>query len=341
MQRVITPQAGSPDVLTLEDAPDLTPGPDQVVVNVKAAGLNFADVLARQGLYPDAPPFPNCMGYEFAGIVEAVGPGVDSNWQARQVFGLSRFNAQATQVCVPVDQVFELPEGMDFETAAAIPVNYLTAWQLLVVMGSLQPEETVLIHNAGGGVGLAALDIARHIGATTFGTASPGKHDFLKKRGLDAAIDYRSGSWEAAVARLTDSKGVELIIDPIGGSHWKRSYRALRSTGRLGMFGISSASESGLKGRLKLLPTLAGMPILHPIGLMNNNKGVFGVNMGHLWEENDKIRIWMERLLQGYKHGWLRPHVDKAFRFSEAAEAHRHLELRRNIGKVVLVPDNN
>lgn len=339
MKRLITPKAGTADILTLEDVPELTPAAGQVVVTVHAAGLNFADVLARQGLYPDAPPFPNCMGYEFAGVVSAIGTGVDNQWQGKRVLGLSRFNAQAEQVCVPIEQIFEMPESLTFTTAAAIPVNYLTAWQLLVVMGSLQPEDTVLIHNAGGGVGLAALDIARHIGATTIGTASPGKHDFLKERGLDEAIDYRHQDWEAEVARLTDGKGVELIIDPIGGSHLKKSYRALRSTGRLGTFGISAASESGLLGRLKLLPAVVGMPLLHPVGLMNHNRGVFGVNMGHLWQETAKIRIWMGRLMQGLEDGWIRPHVDSVVSFSQAADAHRQLEQRRNIGKVVLVPD--
>ncbi len=339
MKRLISPKAGDAGILTVEEVADPCPRSGEVVVKVEAAGLNFADVLARQGLYPDAPPFPHCMGYEFAGVVSATGNEVDNSWQGRRVLGLSRFNAQAEQVAVPVEQVFEMPEDLDFTTAAAIPVNYLTAWQLLVVMGSLQPEDTVLIHNAGGGVGLAALDIARHIGATSFGTASPGKHEFLRQRGLDEAIDYRNQDWESEVARLTGGKGVELIIDPIGGSHLKRSYRALRSTGRLGTFGISAASESGLMGRLRLLPAVAGMPLFHPVGLMGANKGVFGVNMGHLWQETAKIRVWTERLLQGYRDGWVRPHVDSVFGFSEAAQAHRQLELRRNIGKVVLTPD--
>lgn len=339
MKRLITPRAGNAEVLTVEEVADPVPAAGEVVVAVRAAGLNFADVLARQGLYPDAPPFPNCMGYEFAGVVDTVGAEVAEEWQGRRVLGLTRFNAQAERVCVPVDQVFEMPETMSFETAAAIPVNYLTAWQLLVVMGSLQPEDTVLIHNAGGGVGLAALDIARHIGARSFGTASPGKHGFLRERGLHEAIDYRNQDWEAEVSRLTDGQGVELVIDPIGGSHLKRSYRALCSTGRLGMFGISAASESGLLGRLKLLPAVAGMPLFHPVGLMNVNKGVFGVNMGHLWHETPRIRRWMKRLLEGYQEGWVRPHVDSVFPFAQAADAHRQLELRRNQGKVILIPD--
>ncbi|WP_097462417.1 synaptic vesicle VAT-1 family membrane protein [Mangrovitalea sediminis] len=337
-RRLIVPHAGGADVLRVETAAETMPESGQVIVDVRAAGLNFADVLARQGLYPDAPEFPACLGYEFSGVVSRVGKGVDASWHGREVLGLSRFNAQAEQVCVPLEHVFPKPGSMSFETAAALPVNYLTAWQLLVIMGALQPEDTVLIHNVGGGVGLAALDVAKHIGARTLGTASPGKHDFLRERGLDHPIDYRQGDWEEEVAKLTQRKGVELIIDPIGGSHLKRSYRALRSTGRLGMFGVSAASESGLMGKFRLAGVALGMPIFHPVGLMNGNKGVFGVNLGHLWDEVEKLQCWLQKLLEGYADGWVRPHVDAVFSFDEAADAHRHLEERKNIGKVVLVP---
>lgn len=338
MRRIIIPKAGAAEVLRIETVADLLPEAGQLVVKVKAAGLNFADVMARQGLYPDAPALPACMGYEFAGEVLSIGAGVDAGWLGQRVFGLSRFQAQAEQVTVAVDQVFAIPDGLLDAQAAAIPVNYLTAWQLLVAMGGLQPEDTILIHNVGGGVGLAALEIARHIGARTLGTASPGKHAFLKARGLDEAIDYRHQDWEPEVHRLTDGRGVELIIDPIGGSHLKKSYRALRSTGRLGTFGVSSATESGWVGQLKLLKMVMGMPILHPVGLMNQNKGVFGVNMGHLWSENAKIRAWMNRLLAGVEAGWIKPHVDRIFSFEQASEAHRYLEERRNTGKVILQP---
>src|SRR4029079_8791483 len=133
---------------------------------------------------------------------------------------------------------------------AAIPVNYLTAYALLEVMGSLHPGESVLIHNAGGGVGLAAIDIARKIGATTYGTASPTKHEFLRERGLDHPIDYRNQDWLPALMGLTGNRGVELVIDPIGGAHWKKSYAALRHTGRLGMFGVSAGSANGVAGKM-------------------------------------------------------------------------------------------
>jgi len=209
---------------------------------------------------------------------------------------------------------------------------------LIVVMGSLHQSESILIHNAGGGVGLAALDIAKKIGAVTYGTASPSKHEFLKERGLDHAIDYRNEDWREVLMRLTNNRGVELIIDPIGGSHWKKSYSALRHTGRLGMFGVSSASATGLKGKVKLLKAAAQMPRFHPLGMLNKNRGVFGLNLGHLWHEPEKVAVWMRDILRGVEESWIRPYVDRSFKFSEASDAHTYIEERRNIGKVVLVP---
>jgi synaptic vesicle membrane protein VAT-1 len=238
---------------------------------------------------------------------------------------------------VPEKQVFEKPDSLSHEHAVAIPVNYLTAWQLLVVMGSLKPKETVLIHNAGGGVGLAAIDIARHIGATIFGTASSTKHPFLRQRGLHEAIDYRNEDWTVELNRLTNGKGVALIIDPIGGNHWRKSYRALRATGRLGMFGVSAATTSRLFGPLRMLSVAIGMPFFHPIPLVNRNKSVFGVNLGHMWHEAEMIASWMQALLQGVADGWVRPHVDKTFPLARVGEAHAYIEDRKNIGKVVLV----
>jgi NADPH:quinone reductase-like Zn-dependent oxidoreductase len=195
-----------------------------------------------------------------------------------------------------------------------------------------------LIHNAGGGVGLAALDIAKKIGATTYGTASPGKHEFLRERGLDHPIDYRNQDWLPVLQQLTNGRGVELVIDPIGGSHWKKSYAALRHTGRLGMFGVSSASANGLTGKLKLIKAAVQMPRFHPLGLLNKNRGVFGLNLGHMWHEPEKVATWMKVILDGVSEGWIRPFVDKAFPFAQVGDAHSYLEARKNIGKVVLVP---
>ena len=338
MRQVVTTANGGVEVLKVQEAPDPTPAKGEVVVQVKAAGLNFADILARQGLYPDGPKKPCVMGYEVAGVVEAVGQGVDRQMAGQPVVAMTRFRGQAEKVAIAADQLFAKPESLSFELAAAIPVNYLTAYALLDVMGSLHPGESVLIHNAGGGVGLAAIDIARKIGATTYGTASPGKHEFLRERGLDHAIDYRNEDWLPVLKQLTDGRGVDLVIDPIGGSHWKKSYAALRHTGRLGMFGVSTASANGLKGKLKMIKAAAQMPRFHPIGLLNKNRGVFGLNLGHMWHEPEKVATWMKAILAGVSEGWVRPHVDKTFPFAQVGDAHGYMEARKNIGKVVLVP---
>ncbi len=338
MRQVVTTSNGGVDVLRVEEKPDPTPKPGEVLVNVRAAGLNFADILARQGLYPDGPKKPCVMGYEVAGVVDAVGDGVNKSLIGKSMVAMTRFGGQSEKVVVLEKQLFEKPESLTFEEAAAVPVNYLTAYALLIAMGGLRRGESVLIHNAGGGVGLAALDIAKHIGATTYGTASPGKHEFLRQRGLDHPIDYRNQDWLPALKQLTSGRGVELVIDPIGGGHWKKSYAALRHTGRLGMFGVSAASADGLTGKFKLVKAALQMPRFHPLGLLNKNRGVFGLNLGHMWHEPEKVAEWVRAIVEGINEGWIRPHVDKAFSFSQAGEAHAYMEARKNIGKVVLVP---
>jgi synaptic vesicle membrane protein VAT-1 len=327
---------GGPEKLQLRESPDPSPTGGEIRIRVKASGVNFADILARQGLYPDAPRIPCVVGYEVSGTVDAVGPGVDQSWVGKDVFALTRFGGYSDVVVVPEKQLFAKPASLSHEQAAAIPVNYLTAWQLLVVMGSLKREESVLIHNAGGGVGLAAIDIARHIGAKIYGTASRGKHAFLMQRGLHEAIDYRTKDWAVELHRLTNGKGVVLITDPLGGNHWMKSYKALRSTGRLGMFGVSVATTSKLFGPLRLLPVAFGMPLFHPLSLMSTNKSAFGVNLGHMWHETDMIADWMEILLKGVADGWVRPHVDKSFPLAQVGEAQTYMEKRKNTGKVVL-----
>jgi NADPH:quinone reductase-like Zn-dependent oxidoreductase len=278
------------------------------------------------------------MGYEVSGVVEAVGKEVNSSFAGRSVAAMMRFGGQSDLVAVKATQIFEKPEKLTFEQAAAIPVNYLTAYALLVVMGSLHAGESVLIHNAGGGVGLAAIDIAKKIGAVTYGTASPGKHKFLAERGLDHAIDYRKQDWLPVLKDMTNGRGVDLVIDPIGGAHWKKSYAALRATGRLGMFGISTVSANGLSGKLNMLKAAIQTPRFHPFALLNKNRGVFGLNLGHMWHEPEKVALWMRDILRGVEEGWVNPYVDRAFSFDEAGAAHRYLEERKNIGKVVLVP---
>jgi NADPH:quinone reductase-like Zn-dependent oxidoreductase len=204
-------------------------------------------------------------------------------------------------------------------------------------MGGLKKKESVLIHNAGGGVGLAALDIALHLEATTYGTSSAGKHSFLLERGLNHPIDYRNHDFLTDIMSLTDGKGVELIIDPIGGKNLKKSYKALRSTGRLGIFGVSTVADSTMGRIFQYIKLIAQTPWYHPLGLMNANKSVYGVNLGHMWNERNKLSGWMQEILKGVDEGWVRPHVDRTFPFEQAGDAHAYIEARKNIGKIVIV----
>jgi NADPH:quinone reductase-like Zn-dependent oxidoreductase len=332
MKQIVIAKYGDPDVLTLKETTDPKPSSGEVLIKVKAIGINFADILARKGLYPDAPKPPCVVGYEVSGIIEAAGQGVHSSIVGKSVLALTRFNGYSDKICVPETNVFTIPNALDFERAAAIPVNYLTAYQLICVMGGLKKGESVLI-----GVGLAALDISVHLEATIYGTSSVEKHAFLKERGLNHPIDYRNQDFLSTIMRLTDGKGVELVIDPIGGKNWKKDYKALRSTGRLGLFGISAVTESKMGRPFQFAKLIAQMPWYNPLGLMNANKCVFGVNLGHMWNERNKISAWMQNILKGVEQGWVRPHVDRTFLFEQAGEAHAYIEARKNIGKIVLV----
>src|SRR6185503_11899210 len=340
MRQVWIAKAGAPDVLTVKEAPDPVPGAGELRIRVHASGVNFADVLGRMGLYPDLPPIPVVVGYEVGGRVDAAGAGADPAWVGRDVFAMTRFGGYADVVCVPEAQVFARPQGMSAEQGAAIPVNYFTAWQLVVVMGSLKAGETMLVHSAGGGVGIAATQLAKHIGATVIGTASAAKHATLRGLGVDHLIDYRTEDFESRVREITKGRGVELILDAVGGDSFKKGYRLLSPTGRLGMFGISSAATGKERSMASMLRTVASMPWFQftPIALLNANKGVFGVNLGHLWGEVERIRGWATQLLKLWEKGVVRPQIARTFRFDDAAAAHHYLQDRKNLGKVLLVP---
>jgi NADPH:quinone reductase-like Zn-dependent oxidoreductase len=340
MQQIWITKAGPPEVLAVKESPDPAPKAGEVRIRVAASGVNFADIMGRLGLYPDLPPIPVVPGYEVSGKVDAVGTDVAPSWAGREVLAVTRFGGYADTVCVPIEQVFARPPGMSALEAAAIPVNYLTAWQLVVVMGGLKANETVLIHSAGGGVGIAATQIAKHVGARVIGTASAAKHPELRALGVDHLIDYRTEDFEARTREITNGRGVELILDVVGGESWKKGYRILAPTGRLGVFGFSAAVTRKKRSLPRMLATLARVPwfAFNPLALMNANKGVFGVNLGHMWGEIERQRQWADGLLNLWAPGAIRPKIARAFRFAEAAQAHHFVQDRRNIGKVLLVP---
>jgi len=295
--------------------------------------------MARLGLYPDAPKLPAVVGYEVAGDITAVGDGATLS-VGEKVFAITHFGGYSDKICVPAAQAFLLPEGMSYEDGAAIPVNYLTAYQMLIQMGSLKHGERVLIHSAGGGVGLAAIDLCKIRGAEIFGTASASKHAFLHSRGVAHVIDYTRQDYEAEIKRLTGGRGVHLVLDSMGGEHWKKGYRCLAPSGRLVMFGLSSAVGGKTRSALSLLKTLVKTPFFNfpPPRLINDNKALIGVNLGHMWGETELFRRWLLQILDWHREGKIHPAVDARFPLFKAPEAHHYIQDRKNIGKVVLVP---
>jgi len=344
MRAVVIPRYGPPEVLEVRELPDPPVGRGDVRIAVKSAGINFADTMARVGLYPDAPKLPCVVGYEVAGEVESVGDGVDEYKVGDRVLAGTRFNGHAELVTVPADQVISLPKKMSFEEGAAFPVNYGTAYAALVIMGGLKAGERVLIHAAAGGVGISATQIAKGIGAEIFGTASPSKHDAIREQGVDHPIDYRNLDFEDEVRRITDGEGVDVIMDALGPTSFRKDYRILRQGGRLIMYGASELQTgtgkrdipSALRAMTRM--PLATMPWWKSVGVMNENKGVFGLNMLSWWDREGNLDRVTEPLLAGLEKGDLKPIVAEAFPFDRAADAHRFIEERRNVGKVVLVP---
>jgi NADPH:quinone reductase-like Zn-dependent oxidoreductase len=335
MRSVWIPRTGPPEVLEVRNGPDPVAGPGQAMIRVRATGVNFADVMARVGLYPDAPKLPCVVGYEVAGTVEGVGAGADGGLaHGRRVVALTRFGGYAEAVAVPATQVFPLPDTMSFEEGAAVPVNYLTAVLMLRHFGNVRTGDKVLVHAAAGGVGMAAIQLCKLAGAEVIGTASASKHAQLAAMGVQHAIDYRTQDFETEVRRITGGRGVDIVLDATGA--FRKSYRCLAPLGRLVCFGLSGAATGMAPSRLAALPRLLALPWFHPIRLMNDNKAVIGVNLGHLWDRIELLRQEMLALLADCEAGRLKPVVGKTFALTEAAAAHRYIQERQNIGKVIL-----
>ena len=339
MRAVFVTRSGGPEVLEVREAPDPVPGPGEVRIAVRVAGLNFADVMARMGLYPDAPKLPAVVGYEVAGTVDAVGADGKSPAPGDRVLALVRFGGQAEKVVLPAAHAMPLPEGMTFEQGAALPVNYLTAYHALFRVGHLSRGQSVLVHMAAGGVGIAALQLCRTVpGVTVLGTASAAKHAVIREEGCHLPIDYRTRDYEPEVRQLTGGRGVDLVLDALGGADWKKGYRLLRPGGMLVTYGFANMATGPRRSLLVAARQLLSVPRFSPIALMDDNRGVAGVNMGHLWGEPEMVLGELESLLALFREGRIRPRVDSTFRFEEAALAHERLQGRGSVGKVLLVP---
>ncbi len=336
-------RAGGPEVFQVLDRPDPIAGPGEIRISVHAAGLNFADTMARVRLYLAAPKPPCVLGYEVAGVIETIGDGVSGWTVGQRVMAGTQFGGQAELAVARARDVLPLPDHFSDAEGAAFCVNYATAYAALIIMGGLRDRDRVLIHGAAGGVGIAATQIARNVGAEIFGTASAAKHEAIKAQGVKHAIDYRSQDFQAEVRRLTNGEGVDVIMDALGPTSFRTDYRTLRPGGRLIMYGMSEAlDERGRNLRATIssllrIPT-STMPWWHAGRLLNQNRGVFGLNLLSWWRREGGMDRITAPLLDDLAHQRLRPVIAKSFRFDEAGDAHRYLAERRNIGKVVLTP---
>ncbi|HXR28454.1 MAG TPA: medium chain dehydrogenase/reductase family protein [Solirubrobacteraceae bacterium] len=336
MRAVVITKHGGPGVLQVQERPDPEIGPGEVRIQVAASGINFADVMARMGLYADAPKTPCVVGYEVAGTVLELGEGVAQSNPAlshgQRVFAGTQFGGYASQVTVPAGDVVALPDDLTFEQGAAIPVNYGTAWAALLGFGSLQPGERVLVHSAGGGVGIAATQIAKRAGAEVYGTASPGKHRRIVELGVDHALDYTSAGWERGLPPF------DVILDAVGGRSFRTSYSLLRPGGRLVAFGASSVVSGERRNLVTALRAVVRMPRFNLIKQMSESKAVIGLNMLSLWKDRGTLEPWIAPLGEMLHDGTIKPVVAGEFDFDKAGAAQTMIVERRNVGKVVLVP---
>lgn len=340
MRAMVVRRYGPPEVFEWSEVSDPQPTPGQVLVGVRAVGVNFADLLQRMGIYPGTPKPPFIPGLEVAGIVEQVSsstqPPAPNLEPGTRVVALATFSAYAERVVVPAHLVFRLPDEVPFADAAAIPVNYLTAYHSMFQMGNLQPGDRILIHGAAGGVGIAAVQLARARHLVIFGTAGPSKQDFLRQIGVDHPVDYTREDFQQAVRRIAPD-GIEMVMDPIGGKSFAKSCDCLGPTGRLVVYGLSTAAgPEGKRSLWRGLKALAQTPRFHPLVLMRRNISVIGVHLGRMKRREALLRRQLEEIFKMYAGGQVKPVIGKTFPLAQAAEAHRYIHARQNIGKVVL-----
>jgi NADPH:quinone reductase-like Zn-dependent oxidoreductase len=340
MRAMVVRRYGPPEVFEARELPDPSVAAGEVLVHVKAVGINFADLLQRMGIYPGTPKPPFVPGLEVAGVVERA-PAAPAEEAARlqpgdRVVAMAAFKAYAERVVVSAQRTFLIPAAMPFEDAAAIPVNYLTAYHSMFHMGNLQQGDRILVHGAAGGVGVAAVQLAKARQLEVFGTAGPSKQEFLRSMGVDHPIDYSREDFVAAVRRAAP-KGIEMVMDPIGGKSFARSYRCLGSTGRLVIYGFSTAAgPSGKRSLWRGGKAMLQTPRFRPLQLMRDNITVIGVHLGRMDGRAGLLRKELEELFRMYTAGQIKPVVGKTFPLEQAAEAHRYIQNRQNIGKVVL-----
>ena len=333
-KRAVYTRKGHPEVIEIIEEEMMPLKPEEIRINVHYAGINFADLMMRVGLYGAAPPFPFTPGYEVSGIISEVGKDVQHRNVGDAVVAMTRFGGYSSFVDVNPEQSFILEGEINLPAAAAIPVTYATAHHMLVYLGKIRDGDSVLIHHAAGGVGSAAAQIAKAKGAGILvGTSSEIKKEFVEKQGM---IHISRGKDFVKLCKsLTGGKGVDHALDPVGGKHLMRSYSALTNGGKLYSFGASSAIPGKKRNVFAALKMWWQMPKFDPLRMMNSNKAVFGVHLG-TWENDEITKEQMEDIVKMYRNGDISPIIDSVFTLDDVRKAHLHMHERKNKGKILL-----
>ncbi|XP_038044973.1 synaptic vesicle membrane protein VAT-1 homolog [Patiria miniata] len=315
----------------------------QVLVKVVACGINFADVSARQGLYngpTGAPSCPAVLGMEGSGVIIQVGEGVQELTVGNRVMFITMFGAWRECVALPANHCFKISDTMTFQDAAAIPVNYLTAYLMLFEFGNLRKGKSVLIHMAAGGVGWAAAQLCQTVpDVTVFGTASAHKHDIIKKNGVHHPIDYHTKDYVQEVKQISPS-GVDIVLDPLAGADTKKGYSLLRPLGKIIVFGGANIIRGEMRSMKALVSTWWNTPNFKPFDMMVQNKAVCGFHLGYLEKEVDLLHNAVHDIMKMYQEGQVKPHVDSVWEMSKVGAAMQHIQERKNVGKVILTWDD-
>ena len=335
MNAVLLSRHGKPSVLTIRDVPVSDPKPGQVRVKIKTIGINYAEILSRKGLYGWAPKKPYIPGMESFGYIDASGAGVNRKPGQKVVVGAQYGNYAEY---INVDEKKVLP-ALDFYTAeenAAFPVNYMTAWVCLFELARIRPTDKILINAAAGGVGTAAVQLAKHFGCTVFGTAgNDQKIKVLEKLNIDGAVNYRTTDFEKKIYSMTNKQGVDMVLEVVGGDVYKKSLRLLSPLGRLVVAGFASYNLKKWNP-VSVYHTLRDLPRANVLKMAENSYGVMASHLGYLLKHPAIMaKIWQD-LVSFVREHKIHPVVGKVYDFEKIAQAHEFMESRQSYGKIVV-----
>lgn len=329
---------GGPERLQLTDTSVPPPGDGELRIRMLAAGVAFAHLMIREGVYPIKLGWPRTPGYDIVGEIEAVGPGVDAALRpGMRVAALTVHGSYAEYRLLPAQQCVPVPDAVDPAQAVALVLNYLTAWQILFRVAHLSEGDTVLIHAAAGGVGTAVLELARRFGLHVIGLCSASKHERVRALG-GTPIDYRQSNVAAEVATLTDGHGVDAVLDAVGGSETRRSWKMLAPTGTLVCYGALSVASEGRVRLRTVLPAVLGTARFSAMHLFSEVKDVAGYNVD-VWRRHRPAayRADLGELVRLLAEGALDPVIAERIPLAEATRAHQLLGAGRTEGKLVLI----